>query len=439
MNLSRRRPGSVHINAPSFPTISQPSVYRRIAYTFIALTVVIVLAVLWLTSVKAEVLVKVKRDRVRLDGVVEVAKEPKTGQIPGRVVQGVYEKVQEFPVLGAAGEPVDPSKLPSPTPAPTPVPTPSPVVSESVIAKGTVRIVNKYSKSQTLVKTTRLLTSDNKLYRIDAQVVVPPGGTVSVGAYADKPGSQFVLSGPQKFTIPGLFVDIQQYIYAESDAAFQAVPVSSVEATKPVTPPPAPSTAPTTKPKAGKPVTQADLDRAEKTLTDTVLNQAMKSLAGEVGSTTNLEVVYVVKVVDRKFMVRPGDVAENFLASIKLDVTAVYYGKEDMQTLVRSRLRERVPAGREFLPFDSGAITYSLESSDIKAEIASIRVSADAAYRLSPSSPLLQKSVIAGKSKSEAESMLKAVDGVESVEIKIQPGWIDSIPSLKDRIDLKVE
>jgi hypothetical protein len=233
MNLPRRRPGSVHINAPSFPTISQPSVYRRIAYTFIALTVVIVLAVLWLTSVKAEVLVKVKRDRVRLDGVVEVAKEPKTGQIPGRVVQGVFEKVQEFPVLGAAGEPVDPTKTPTTTPAP--VVTPVPVVNENVIAKGTVRIVNKYSKSQTLVKTTRLLTSDNKLYRIDAQVVVPPGGEVSVGVYADKPGSQFVLTGPQKFTIPGLFVDIQQYIYAESDAAFQAVAQDSAAATKPVT------------------------------------------------------------------------------------------------------------------------------------------------------------------------------------------------------------
>jgi hypothetical protein len=435
MNLPRRRPGSVHINAPSFPTISQPSVYRRIAYTFIALTVVIVLAVLWLTSVKAEVLVKVKRDRVRLDGVVEVAKEPKTGQIPGRVVQGVFEKVQEFPVLGAAGEPADPTKTPTTTPSPAVIPTP--VVNENVIAKGTVRIVNKYSKSQTLVKTTRLLTSDNKLYRIDAQVVVPPGGEVSVGVYADKPGSQFVLTGPQKFTIPGLFVDIQQYIYAESDAAFQAVAQDSAAATQPVTPPAAAST--TAKPKVGKPVMQSDLDRAEKSLTDTVLNQAMKSLAGEVGSTTNLEVVYVVKVIDRKFMVRPGDVAENFLASIKLDVTAVYYGKEDMQTLVRSRLRERVPTGREFLPFDSGAITYSLESSDIAQEIASIRVSADAAYRLSPASPLLQKSVIAGKSKTEAESLLRAVEGVESVEVKIQPGWIDSVPSLKDRIDLKVE
>lgn len=433
MNLSRRRPGSVHINAPSFPTVSQPSIYRRIAYTFIALTVIIVLAVLWLTSVKAEVLVKVKRDRVRLDGVVEVAKDPKTGQIPGRVVQGVFEKVQEFPVLGAAGEPVDPTKTPTPAPV---VQTPPPVVNENVLAKGTVRIVNKYSKSQTLVRTTRLLTPDNKLYRIDSQVVIPPGGQVTVGVYADKPGSQYVLTGPQKFTIPGLFIDLQQFIYAESDTPFQAVPQDSPAATTPVTPP---TPAQTTPPKAGKPVTQADLDRAEKSLTDAVLNQAMKSLASEVGNTSNLEVVYVVKVADRKFMVRPGDVAENFLASIKLDVTAVYYGKEDMQTLVRSRLRERVPSGREFLPFDSGAITYSLESSDAKQEIASIRVSADAAYRLSPSSPLLQKTVIAGKSKSEAESLLKAVDGVESVEVRIEPGWIDTVPSLKDRIDLKVE
>ncbi len=437
MNLPRRRPGSVHINAPSFPTISRPSVYRRIAYTFIALTVIIVLAVLWLTSVKAEVTVKVKRDKVRLDGVVEVAKDPKTGQIPGRVVQGVYDKVQEFSVLGTAGEPADPSKEPSTPFLPAPTPAPEPVVNEDVIAKGTVRIVNKYSKSQTLVKTTRLLTSDNKLYHIDAQVVIPPGGQVSVGVYADKPGSQYVLSAPAKFTIPGLFVDVQQYIYAESDAAFRAVPQGSTEAAQiPSAPTPI---ATDTKPKAGKPVIQADLDRAEKSLTDSVLSQAMKALAAEIGNTSNLEVVYVVKVIDKKFMVRPGDIAENFLASVKLDVTAVYYGKEDMQNLVRSRLRERVPTGREFLPFDSGAITYSLESSDKNTEVASIRVSADAAYRLSPASPLLQKSVIAGKSKSEAESLLRSIDGVESAEVKIQPGWIDSVPSLKDRIDLKVE
>ena len=120
MNSVRpRRPGSVHISAPSFPVGVRPSVYRRIAYTFIGLTVIVVLGVLWLTSVRAEVLVKLKRDAVRLDGVVEVAKAPTDGQIPGRVVQGTYTKTREFQVAMDA---------PAPTPTPTPTPTPEPEV-----------------------------------------------------------------------------------------------------------------------------------------------------------------------------------------------------------------------------------------------------------------------------------------------------------------------
>ena len=102
-------------------------------------------------------------------------------------------------------------------------------------------------------------------------------------------------------------------------------------------------------------------------------------------------------------------------------------------------MKERVPQGREFVPADMGSTTYALESSDPSSETATIRVSADAQYRLSPQSPLLQSSVITGKSKSEAEALLKAVDGVESVTIDIKPQWLDTIPTLKDRINLTVE
>jgi len=74
--LRPRRPGTVHISAPSFPVGARPSVYRKIAYTFIGLTVVVILGVLWLTSVRADVNVKLRQDSVRLDGVVEVARTP---------------------------------------------------------------------------------------------------------------------------------------------------------------------------------------------------------------------------------------------------------------------------------------------------------------------------------------------------------------------------
>ncbi len=425
-----RRPGAVHISAPSFPVGVRPSVYRRIAYTFIGLTVVVIIGVLWLTSVRADVVVKLKRDAVRLDGVVEVAKAPKEGQIPGRVLQGTYTKTREFQVATEAA-------APAPAPTPTPAPTPAPVTeSNDVVARGTVKIINNYSKAQTLVKVTRLLTPDGKLYRIDATVNVPAKSELTVAAYSDKPGREFVLTEPTKFTIPGLYVDLQPYIFAETVGAFTAVPVGSV----PVATAPAPS-----KPRAvasspnARPVSYEDLDHAKKSLTDEILNEAMRALAEQVENKDSMEVVYVVKVADESKNANVGQVTDSFLYSIKLDVTAVYYSKDDMQALVRSRLRERVPAGREFLPFTGGAVTYALESADTKTEIAAMRVTADADYRLSPTSPLLQKSVIAGKSVEEAKSLLKSIEGVEDVEITVRPSWLGSLPALKDRIKLEIQ
>lgn len=423
--VRHRRPGSVHISAPSFPVGVRPSVYRRIAYTFIGLTVVVILGVLWLTSVRADVVVRLKRDAVRLDGVVEVAKEPRAGQIPGRVVQGTFTKTREYTVAGESGQPSDPTKAPAPEPTP----------SDDVRARGTVRIVNNYSREQPLVRTTRLLTPDGKLYRIDETIRVPAGGSVTVAAYADQPGRAFVLTAPTKFTIPGLFIDLQTYIYAETVGPFEAVPLGT-PATASVTPTPSP-----TRPVSpnARPVSYEDLDRAKKTLTDEILNEAMRTLANQVEARESMEVVYVVKVLDESKNANIGQVTDSFLYSIKLDVTAVYYSKDDMQALVRSRLRERVPEGREFLPFTGGAVTYALESADPVSEIAVIRVTADANYRLSPTSPLLQKSVIAGKSVEEARRLLQSIDGVESTQITVKPSWLGSLPALKDRIELTVE
>ncbi|MEI7511963.1 MAG: hypothetical protein WCK01_00685 [Candidatus Uhrbacteria bacterium] len=436
-----RRPGTVHISAPSFPVGARPSVYRKIAYTFIGLTVIVILGVLWLTSVRADVAVKLRQESVRLDGVVEVARAPRTGQIPGRTVKGSYTKTREFSVLGQAGAPVDPrASSTTPvvvTPEPAPTPTPAPV-SDDVVARGTVRIVNKYSKNQVLVKTTRLLTADNKLYRIDATVTVPAGSEMKVPVYADKPGREFVLTEPTKFTIPGLFVDIQKFIYAESDAAFEGV--SRTAPTPVVKPKPVVAQlAPAKTTKNGQPVTQADIERAEKSLTDEIMDEAMKDLSSQVENRDSMDVVYVMNVVNKSNNATVGQVTDSFLSSMKLDVTAVYYSKDDMQALVRAKLKDRVPAGREFLPFTGGAVTYALESADAKAEIASIHVTADANYRLSPTSPLLQKSVIAGKSADEAKSLLSSIEGVESVDIVVHPSWMSGLPALKDRIKLDIQ
>ena len=424
---SSKRPSVVPITAPSFPTPPRPYVYRKIAYTFIAFTILMVVAVLWLSSVRANVQIQVKRDQVTLDGVVQVAKDPQPGQLPGHVVQITLEKIQEFAVKETM--PVVPPTSTAQTPPPA---IADPVVGP-VLAKGTVRIVNTYSRPQTLVKTTRLLTADNKLYRIDKTVNVPAGGKVEVGVYADQNGAEYAI-GPTKFSIPGLWIDLQKFIYAESDAAFIAGPATAE--VKPATPRPAGSTAPTGPRKV---VTADNIKEAQAVLQDVLLEQAKKALSAEATDPRFTDVIYLTKVVDSKTNVSAGQTAETFLASMKLDVIAVYFSKEDMLSLVRSKLKERIPEGREFLPFTDQSIVFTPTEASARTETASVQVHATADYRLTSTSPLLQKSLIAGKTKQEAASLLQAVDGVQAVKIEIHPSWMSKVPSLKDHIDLNVE
>lgn len=432
-----RRPNVVPITAPSFSTPPRSYLYRKIAFGFVGLTIILVAAILWLSSVKAEVVVQVKKEAVMLDTIVELSKIPKTNQLLGRVAQGTFENRKEFPIRGTVtnGTTSTPITLIPSSTGVTTVPSTTALVTTTApaanaVARGTVRITNNYSKPQTLVKVTRLLTADNKLFRIDKNVTIPAGGTATVTVYADKPGAEFAI-GPTRFTIPGLYVDLQKLIYAESLTAF------TLDAGSPVTPTPTPVVPkpPAARPGALTPTTE-EIDAAQQQAVSETLERAKRQLASEVTDATSLEGVYFTKVQKQ---VLPGSTPQSFIVYIQADVTAVYYPKDDMLVLVRTKLRDKVPSDREIVPFDGGAIRYQIESVDPKTETATIRVQADATARLTPSSPALQKQAMVGKSKQELTSELKAIDGVTSVEIKTSPSWLQKIPSMQERINLKIE
>jgi hypothetical protein len=106
---------------------------------------------------------------------------------------------------------------------------------------------------------------------------------------------------------------------------------------------------------------------------------------------------------------------------------------------VRTKLKERVPEGREFLPINLDSVQLGVESFNATAETAVVKIQANGEYRLTATSPLLQKNVIAGKTKDEALTILRAVEGVDDVQVTITPSWFSKIPALKDHIDIRVE
>ncbi len=427
------------------------NLYRNIAYTFLGLTVLVVISVLWLSSVHATVAVHVKQEAVNLDGAVEIARQPQSGKIGGRVMQSVFTQTQDFSIPISTST-TDTQVTSSPAAAPVAVPTPSssdtnaPLLSDTVIARGTVRIVNNSAHAQTLVKTTRLLTADQKLYRIDRQVHILPGQEVSVEVHADKAGQVYAI-GPSRFTIPGLFIDLQKYIYAVSDVAFTATAPSGAFRDGTATPPLAaaptttlPLVVPTTHLMGVPVVTQAIVNQDEQTLTQQVIDQARSVLASEVNDPKLDHVVVFAQPVDPpRSSAQPGEVTDHIRITIKLSVTAVFYPEQDMLSLVRDQLKNKIPDGREFLPLRAQDVKENLEAADPHAETATIHVVAQGTYQLATSSPSLDKSLVEGKTVDQALNILRSVPGVEDVQIHLSPGWIGKIPTVTDHIDIQVQ
>lgn len=401
-NPRRHEVGSHHAAFPQPPVT--PRLYRNIAVTFLGLTIVIIGTVVWMSSVRATVKVHVKRDAARIDSVIEIAKSPEQGQLQGRVVEGPFDSIQEFKVK----EQTTSTVITTPT-------------------KGRVRIVNNYSKAQPLVKTTRLVTADGKLFRINATVNVPSGQAVEVEAYSDQAGPEYAVTAGTKFTIPGLWIDLQKWIYAETVTPFVGETTNV------------------------KRVSASDITDAQRSLEEAVVQQAKETLIAEAGIPADKladdcpaeqacwQAVYFITPLEKKTNVVAGQESDAFLAQVKIKVTGVFYPKRDMDLLVRTKLKERLPDGRDLVDFDPRRVIYSLKETDMTLEKAKIGFIAEAASRLTEQSAALSKQSIAGLSVVEAQEKLAEIEGVEFVEITLKPSWARKIPTQKDAIEITIE
>jgi hypothetical protein len=100
-------------------------------------------------------------------------------------------------------------------------------------AKGTVTIINRSATPYSFVPTTRVLSKDGVLFRLDAQTAIPANGSVKAAVTADVAGPTGDI-GPSEFTIPGLGPAFTTVVTATSDAAMTGgaggdVPAISVD------------------------------------------------------------------------------------------------------------------------------------------------------------------------------------------------------------------
>lgn len=374
------------------PKKKSPSLklYRRIAIAFVVVTVVLLGVVLLLSTVKASISIVPNTESVSTEFITDVVASPnEASDIPGRVLEVTVEQAKEFTVDADSEESGVPAK-----------------------AGGTVTIYNTSSIQQPLVATTRLLSEDGVLFRIDESVVVPAGGSVDVMAHADETGLDGEID-PTTFTIPGLNESRQEEVYAESTSAMtggmEYVAVVSAE----------------------------DLADAEEVLAAEMRTAAREELREILETTYNGE-VWFDEITEKVSDTEPGTETGKFTISLSMTVTGVFYDSEKLQSIAEGKLYENLNQGYELVSIDRDNMVVTVEKYDAEEEVANVRVSLDGSMIISPANALLDKDNFVGLNAVQINEQLVSEGIAASVEVNLFPFFLNKVPGLKDHIEIEV-
>ena len=268
-------------------------------------------------------------------------------------------------------------------------------------ATGEVIITNSSGVPQQLVATTRLITADDKLYRLQQSVTVPANGSVTAIVQADQAGAQFAI-GASSFTIPGLNPTRQKEVTAKSSQPFTLESATSG-------------------------LTEAQLANARSRALAAIskrlsplLNASLfdnETLTEESVTTTSLE-------LQTNAVVGDAISAVTFTGSVR--VSATLFNEQE--------LRRRAVALAGY-GADVNSVRYTVQRAATgSAAIATVTGTVTVRTR----ELALQPTDLTGRTKTDAEVYLELLPGVASAEVKLRPRWFSRLPQDPTRITIKV-
>ncbi len=279
---------------------------------------------------------------------------------------------------------------------------------ESKRAGGYVMIYNTTDKNQTLVKTTRLLTPDQKLFRIVEDVLVPASGEIKVWADADQEGDTYV-SDPTKLTIPGLPLTLQTKIYAESKDGLTLKSLPQYV------------------------VSQANIDDLKNQIKESAKNKALENINNLL--TDDLKINDQKLFLDFKTLESSGVGDKSQEATIKQKITAsgLVFSQADLIKLAEDKFTKGLESNQSLDKFLDDQISYKVLELNPEADHAVIEVHLAADLKSNSQPWQIDKEKLVGLDEAGIRSYLQELR-VEEADIKFFPFWIKTAPRFKDHI-----
>ena len=366
------------------------NLYRKIAFTFIILTVGLLLAIFYFAFIKVTIYLTPAQETFNNNIVIDVYDIDKYKNIEQE--HGASGVIKNFEIEASENYPATGKKI----------------IDEEITGK--VSIINKYTKNQPLVATTRLLSPEGKLYRIKETVNVPVGGSVEVEIYADKLDPEMAI-GPTHFTIPGLWSGIQDKIYAQSAEAFQY------------------------KENADKFILEADIENAMINLKQEIAAKAKKEINEMYANYDNIIYEINEDSIEKTIQAKVGEKKNQFLATAKAIASVIAFNKNTVNEFAYAKMLQDIPDDKKLIKINQESFKYNLNNYNTKENTASVGVSFSAEVSLSNEiGAILEKEKLLGLSKTQVEQYLSGRGDIENFRVEFFPSFIQKVPKLIDRI-----
>ncbi|MDD5289642.1 MAG: hypothetical protein PHT40_00395 [Patescibacteria group bacterium] len=273
---------------------------------------------------------------------------------------------------------------------------------------GAVKIINKNTKNQTLIATTRFLSPNNLLFRLKNSVVVPAGGEIIGEIEADEAGAKYDIA-PTTFTIPGLSTDLQKKIYGVSSQVMSG----GVR-------------------KIGT-LTAAEIATAQKT----VLDSLDESIIKEIGADESKTVLFEKEIKDEKISAKDGDKVEKFTVTIKVKVQAAIIAKDKILEYAKTEYNKTLAEKEEVVNFDLKSFKVSLV--DIAKESATVKITLSAAILGLPEPSEFNKQKLYGLDAKGVRFFFSQYENIKDAEVVFSPFWVKTVPSLADHVEIRIK
>ena len=289
-------------------------------------------------------------------------------------------------------------------------------------ATGQAVIYNEFSSSvQPLVATTRLETSDGKIFRITKDAVVPGAtsvgdetepGAIEVDVIADQPGENYNI-GPADFRISG-FKDTPskfEKFYAKSSKAMSGGSIGEA-----------------------KLVTAQDIASAKEKNAVAAKKAAIEELKNSLPAGRKIfDDAVQFELVSANASESAGAEKDKFTMATKAKVTSISLLEQDVRTIMLDNLTQSGEDASQ-ISFEK-PINYILADFDIEKKTLKFQAKTDAKTAAGLDLENFKKGIL-GKTTEDAQTYAKNFSAIQKMNISYWPFFVTTIPMNESRVEI---